>query len=61
MCKISDANKINKIYLGSSGGGSKQEGTKREGEQRSEGNRDLHNEASNTGVRWTSACSLVLS
>lgn len=33
MCKISDANKINKIYLGILGDGSEQVGTKGEGEQ----------------------------
>lgn len=33
MCKVSDANKKNKIYLGIFGDESKQEGTKRDGEQ----------------------------
>lgn len=56
MCKISDANKISKIYLGIFGDGSRQEETKRGGEQGVERIGNLHNEASSAGERWTSAC-----
>lgn len=60
MFKISDANKTNKIHMGSFRDQSKQEGKKKEREQGGGEHGDLHNEASSTGVRWACACSLLL-